>query len=375
MSAQHSITRPQHSEPAREAVVPPARRALALARSNCRAKDLFRIAFGAIWVIDAAFKWQPAFQTGFADTLKRAAQGQPGWLHGWFQFWINLVTPNASFFAYSTAVIETMVAVALIVGFARKLTYIGAALFSVMIWATAEGFGGPYTAGSTDIGAAVIYAVVFMGLLALNYEGGPSRFSVPSSSNACPGGTASPRSVTRARRASSYIARQSRSLPTGYFRTARSRAGAVGSDRTRDRHYRAPRRRSHCHRGAHADCRNALALSLPCFRRRVRLARGPRASGRTPPSFQTCVETRHRASASTQSKGSGARSRTLAPDEDHARGLEAAPRSLAPADAEAPTSSTTCLAGRPRRARSTGSRRRSLCCAGRLLHEACVVAR
>jgi hypothetical protein len=88
------------------------------------------------------------------------------------------VTPNASFFAYSTAVIETMVAVALIVGFARKLTYIGAALFSVMIWATAEGFGGPYTAGSTDIGAAVIYAVVFMWLLALNYEGGPSRFSV-----------------------------------------------------------------------------------------------------------------------------------------------------------------------------------------------------
>ena len=66
--------------------------------------------------------------------------------------WINMVAPNSDFFAYSTAVIETLVAVAVIVGFARKFTYISAALFSVLIWATAEGFGGPTTSSSTDIG-------------------------------------------------------------------------------------------------------------------------------------------------------------------------------------------------------------------------------
>jgi nitrite reductase (NO-forming) len=147
-------------------------------RANCRAKDAFRIAFGVIWLIDAGLKWQPAFRTGFTAMLKEAAQGQPGWLHGWFHFWINLIAPNSGFFAYSTAVIETLVAVAVLVGFARKFTYISAALFSVLIWATAEGFGGPYTSSSTDIGTAVIYAVVFMGLLALNYEAGPSHFSV-----------------------------------------------------------------------------------------------------------------------------------------------------------------------------------------------------
>lgn len=76
--------------------------------------------------------------------------------------------------------IETLVAVAVLIGFARKFTYISAALFSVLIWATAEGFGGPYNSSSTDIGTAVIYAVVFMGLLALDYETGPSRFSVDS---------------------------------------------------------------------------------------------------------------------------------------------------------------------------------------------------
>ena len=36
-----------------------------------------------------------------------------------------------------------MVAAAVLVGFARKFTYIGAALFSVLIWAVGEGFGAP----------------------------------------------------------------------------------------------------------------------------------------------------------------------------------------------------------------------------------------
>jgi nitrite reductase (NO-forming) len=37
-------------------------------------------------------------------------------------------------------------------------------LLSLVIWTTAEGFGGPYKAGSTDIGAAIIYVIVFVGL-------------------------------------------------------------------------------------------------------------------------------------------------------------------------------------------------------------------
>ncbi len=33
-----------------------------------------------------------------------------------------------------------------------------------VIWSTAEGSGGPYKAGSTDIGAAIICVLVFAGL-------------------------------------------------------------------------------------------------------------------------------------------------------------------------------------------------------------------
>jgi uncharacterized membrane protein YphA (DoxX/SURF4 family) len=173
MSTSNAIAGSQHSRTEGAGI-------LQRIRAHCRVKDAFRIAFGLIWLVDAGLKWEPAFRSGFTAMLREAAQGQPGWLHGWFHLWINLVAPNAGFFAYSTAVIETLVAVAVIVGFARKFTYIGAALFSVLIWATAEGFGGPYTSSSTDIGTAVIYAVVFMGLLALDYETGPSRFSVDS---------------------------------------------------------------------------------------------------------------------------------------------------------------------------------------------------
>ena len=100
------------------------------------------------------------------------AGGQPGWLKPWLTFWINLRHPQATSFAYLVAVLETLIALALIAGFARKLTYISAAVFSVMIWATAEGFGGPHTSGSSDIGTAVIYAVAW-GLLALSYYAWP----------------------------------------------------------------------------------------------------------------------------------------------------------------------------------------------------------
>ena len=36
--------------------------------------------------------------------------------------------------------------------------------FSLLVWSVGEAFGGPYAAGSTDIGTAIIYAFVFAAL-------------------------------------------------------------------------------------------------------------------------------------------------------------------------------------------------------------------
>lgn len=141
-------------------------------------KSAVRVTFGVIWLIDATLKWLPGFRSGYMDTIMGQAQGQPGWLKWWFDFWIRLQHPNPAFYAYLVAAAETLIAVAVIFGFARKLTYSVGALFSFLIWSTAEGFGGPYTRGAADIGTALIYALVFLSLLAIAAQEGTSRYSV-----------------------------------------------------------------------------------------------------------------------------------------------------------------------------------------------------
>ena len=143
-------------------------------------KTLLRIAFGAVWLVDAGLKWTTHFRSGYIDHLTEGSDGRPGWLDGWFRFWVDLQSPHPYFWAYLVAVTETGIALAVIVGFARKLTYSAALVFSLLIWATAEGFGGPYTGASADVdaGAGIIYALVFAALLAFAYYLGTSRYSV-----------------------------------------------------------------------------------------------------------------------------------------------------------------------------------------------------
>ena len=125
---------------------------------------LLRILFGIVWGIDAWFKWQPDFVNNFTTYLTGAQDGQPWPIHHWIGFWVNTVGIDPTFFAYAVAVGETAIAIALIVGAFTNLTTLVGVLLSVVIWTTAEGFGGPYHAGSTDVGAAIIYPLVFAGL-------------------------------------------------------------------------------------------------------------------------------------------------------------------------------------------------------------------
>jgi uncharacterized membrane protein YphA (DoxX/SURF4 family) len=140
-------------------------------------KYALRFTFGGIWLIDAVLKWLPGFRSGYMSSISGAGMGQPGWLQWWFHLWTNMQHPAPTFFAYLVAVLETLVALAVILGFARKVSYITAAAFSVVIWAAAEGFGGPYGSGASDIGTAIIYALVFMCLLTLAAYTGTDRYS------------------------------------------------------------------------------------------------------------------------------------------------------------------------------------------------------
>jgi uncharacterized membrane protein YphA (DoxX/SURF4 family) len=137
-----------------------------------------RIIFGLMWGINAAFKWQPAFRNGLLDQIKSAADGQPHWLHGWFTFWIHLLSHNPTLFAVLVTVTESLIAIALIFGIARRTAYLSAAVFSLLIWAIPEGFGGPYSASSTDIGTGIIYAVVFLSLYGLDKLADQNKWSL-----------------------------------------------------------------------------------------------------------------------------------------------------------------------------------------------------
>jgi nitrite reductase (NO-forming) len=141
-----------------------------------------RILLALAWIANAALKWFPAFGAGFLSMLTGAAQGQPAFLKPWF----GLVTAIASdgratFLAYGSAALETYLAMALLTGFARKVTYSVGAAYTALIWATAEGFGGPYVPGSsTDVGAAIIYTLLFLTLLVHDAGVGSSRLSLDS---------------------------------------------------------------------------------------------------------------------------------------------------------------------------------------------------
>lgn len=123
-----------------------------------------RVLFGCVWAIDAYFKWQPAFINNFTDYLTQGADGQPAAVQWWINLWIHGVSVDPHFFAIVVAVAETAIAIGLLFGLFTKLAMAGGMALALVIWTTAEGFGGPYVAGSTDIGAAIIYAIVFLAL-------------------------------------------------------------------------------------------------------------------------------------------------------------------------------------------------------------------
>ena len=137
-----------------------------------------RSVFGLIWAIDAYLKFQPGFQSGYIDILKTAASGQSPVILPWWNFWIGLVSLNPSFFAMATAVIEAVIALGLLLGLGRKWIYVLGLGFALIIWSVPEAFGGPYTTGATDVGAGLIYAMMFMALIILDSVLGRSPYSL-----------------------------------------------------------------------------------------------------------------------------------------------------------------------------------------------------
>jgi nitrite reductase (NO-forming) len=142
------------------------------------AEGAIRVAFGLAWGIDAYLKWQPDFSKNYLNYITSIISGQPHWLLPWFNFWNNLISMNPGLFAWTTRIIETIIAIGLLAGIARKWIYVLGGVFAILIWSIPEGFGGPYVPGSTDVGGGLIYVFLFIALILLNYVLGRSPYSV-----------------------------------------------------------------------------------------------------------------------------------------------------------------------------------------------------
>lgn len=125
-----------------------------------------RLIFGVIYAIDAVLKWLPGFHRTFVSQLRGVAHGQPGFLHGWFHFWIALEGGAPTVWWILISLTETLIACVLLLGLGRRAGYVLAAVYMLIVWGVGEGFGGPYVSGATDIGTGIIYSVLFLTLLA-----------------------------------------------------------------------------------------------------------------------------------------------------------------------------------------------------------------
>lgn len=128
---------------------------------------LLRILFGSFWSIDAYLKWVFVLDgRNLIDVMNDATGGQPQPVQKWIHFWAGTASslPN---FTLLIAIFETVVAILLFLGFLVPSISILGIAFNILIWSTAEGFGGIFLSGATDIGVGPLYAAIFAGLIVI----------------------------------------------------------------------------------------------------------------------------------------------------------------------------------------------------------------
>ncbi|HEY0247937.1 MAG TPA: hypothetical protein VGC45_06715 [Gryllotalpicola sp.] len=157
---------------------PPATRSAGAGIRPGRGAAIVRILFGALWGIDAAFKWMPGFVHGqtLSDELGKAAEVNVPIEHQWLQLWNSVGLANPPAFAVAIAIIETLVALALITGSFTRIALIVSTLLAIGIWTGAEGMHLPwFKPGQTDLGPSVGYIFASLALL---FTAAAQRWSV-----------------------------------------------------------------------------------------------------------------------------------------------------------------------------------------------------
>lgn len=91
---------------------------------------------------------------------------------------------DPTFFAIGAALVETLIAICLILGLVRRPILLAGAVFSFLISAVPESSGRVWQSGQTDIGASIIYGILFLALFVLDMRANAGGSSLHRTLNA-----------------------------------------------------------------------------------------------------------------------------------------------------------------------------------------------
>lgn len=147
------------------------------ARSRLFAR-LAMVGLGVLWGIAGVSMFQSQFYLNVPALIRSASQGLPGFLSGWFHFWVFVSSLGSQPAVYAAGTFQILLAFALVAGFARKLAYYAGLVAAVFLWVVPEAFGGPFVLGAFSLGPGVVYATGLLALMALSAAHGTDLATV-----------------------------------------------------------------------------------------------------------------------------------------------------------------------------------------------------
>lgn len=124
-----------------------------------------RLILGLVFIADSMLKLIPDSAYLIKENVLTGAYGAWSFVYPWVAFWANFTANNINFFVTFAIVVEFLIGLFLILGLFKKFLYIAGAVYSIAIWLTISQFGGPYIAGTLDIGATPFYFLLFLLLI------------------------------------------------------------------------------------------------------------------------------------------------------------------------------------------------------------------
>lgn len=140
--------------------------------ARARRYRTLRLLFGALWAFDAAWKWAPYFIHHSLSYLVQSEAGQPGWIVAYIQIFVDAIhLVGQETFGIFAAVAETLIAISLLTNRGMRYLLPFGLVYSLGVWTTAEGWGGPYGAvtgvGGDVLGTTIIYALIYLYLMVM----------------------------------------------------------------------------------------------------------------------------------------------------------------------------------------------------------------